>query len=215
MKKEKSLQEIIYAVFLFAAIIFLFFWFTAQNSSRTEEQNREYAADSARMKSEQIDDELNNALGLIKTCAYFVGEGLDEPVVTAQMLARMEENSQFDAILFSDLNGVDYASNGRTSDVMERRFYTDGINGNSGIQIIYDPYFFDETMACFYAPVRYDGEIIGVLRGVFLAEEYLKSMLGTTYFGEEAQVFLCTPDGRVIASSDGEIYEGHLLEALT
>ena len=215
MKKKKSLQEIIYAVFLLAAIILLFFWFTAQNSSRTEKQNRDYAADSARMKSEQIDDELNNALGWIRTYAYFVGEGLDEPVVTAQMLARMEENSQFDAILFTDINGVDYTSDGQTSDVTGRRFYTDGIDGNSGIQVIFDPYFFDETMACFYAPVRFDGEIIGVLRGVFLAEEYLKSMLSTTYFGEEAHVFLCTPDGRVIASSDGEIYEGYLLDALT
>ena len=90
MKKKNSLQEIIYAVFLFAAIIFLFFWFMEQNSKRTEEQNRDYAADSARMKSEQIDDELNNALHQIKTYAYFVGEGLAEPVVTVQMLQKME-----------------------------------------------------------------------------------------------------------------------------
>ena len=215
MKKKKPLQEIIYAVFLLAAIILLFFRFTAQNSSRTEEQNRDYAADSARMKSGQIDDELNNALGRIKTYAYFVGEGLDEPVITAQMLGTMEENSQFDAIIFTDLDGVDYASDGRTAKVTERNFYTDGIKGNSGTEVIFDPHFYNETMACFYAPVRFDGEIIGVLRGAFLAEKYLKSMLSTTYFGEEAQVFLCVPDGRVIASSDGETYDGHLLDALT
>ena len=47
MKKKKSLQEIIYAVFLFIAIILLFFWFTAQNSSRTEKQNRDYAESAA------------------------------------------------------------------------------------------------------------------------------------------------------------------------
>lgn len=43
----------------------------------------------------------------------------------------------------------------------------------------------------------------------------MKSMLNTTYFGEEAQVFLCAPDGRVIASSDGKKYEKHLLDELT
>ena len=122
MKKKKSLQEIIYAAFLLAAMIILFFWFTSQNSRRTEEQNREYAADSARMKSEQIDEELNNALGRIRTYAYFAGEGLTEPVITAQMLAIMEENSQFDAILFTDLDGMDYASDGRISDLTERGF---------------------------------------------------------------------------------------------
>ena len=215
MKKKKSLQELIYAVFLFAAIIFLFFWFTTQNSRRTEEQNSDYAADSARMKAEQIDDELNNALSRINTDAYFVGEGLAEPVITAQMLKKMEENSQFDAIIFTDCNGVDYASDGRTADVTQRNFYTDGISGNSGIEIVFEPHFFDETMACFYAPVYYEGQIIGVLRGTFLAEEYLKSMLTTTYFGEEAQVFLCTPDGRVIASSDGGTYKKHILDELT
>ena len=171
--------------------------------------------DSAQIKSVQIDDELNNALGQIKTNAYFVGEGLTEPVITTQMIAKMEENSQFDAILFTDINGVDYASDGRTSDVTNRHFYTDAIKGNSGIEIVFDPYFFDETMACFYTPVYFEGKIIGVLRGAFLAEEYLKSMLATTYFGEEARVFLCSPDGRVIASSDGGTYEGHLLDALT
>ena len=39
MKKNKSLQEIIYAIFLLVAIVFLFFWFPAQNSERTVEQN--------------------------------------------------------------------------------------------------------------------------------------------------------------------------------
>ena len=215
MKKKKPLQEIIYAVFLLVAIILLFFWFTTQYSRRTEEQNRDYAADSARMKAEQIDDELNNALGRIRIYAYFVGESLTEPVITAQMLGTMEENSQFDAILFTDIDGVDYASDGRTSDVAEREFYTDGFSGNSGMEIVFDPHFFGETMAAFYAPVRYEGRVIGVLRGAFLAEEYLKNMLTTTYFGEEAQVFLCTTDGRVIASSDGETYERHLLDVLT
>ena len=215
MKKKKPVQEIIYAVFLFVAIILLFFWFTEQNSRRTKEQNRDYAADSARMKSEQIDEELNNALSRIDTYAYFVGEGLTEPEITAQMLAKMEENSQFDAILFTDLDGIDYASDGRTANVTDRVFYSDGISGNSDMEIVFASHFFDETMACFYTPVYYDGQIIGILRGAFLAEEYLRSMLSTTYFGEEAQVFLCSPDGRVIASSDGTTYEKHLLDVLT
>ncbi|MCM1121159.1 MAG: response regulator [Eubacterium sp.] len=214
MTKKKSLQEMIYAAFLLAAMIILFFWFTERSGSRTEEQNREYAADSARLKAQQINDELNNALSRIKTYAYFMEDGMSGPVVTAQMLARMEENGQFDAIMFTDYEGVDYASDGRTAEMAWRNFYQDGILGNSDIEIVFDPHFFDETMACFYTPVRYQGEIIGVLRGAFLAEEYLRNMLSTTYFGEEAKVFLCAPDGRVIASSDGTVYEEHLIDVL-
>ena len=215
MKKNISIQNIILAVFLLVAIILLFFWFSTQTSIRTEEQNKNYAADSARLKSEQIDDELDNALSQIESFAYFVGEGLTEPDVTVQTLAKLEETSYFDAVLFTDSNGVDHASDGRTDDVTERRFFLDGIQGKSSIEIIFDPRLFDETMACFYAPVQFEGQTIGVLRGVFLAEEYLQNMLATTYFGEEAQVFLCVPDGRVIASSDNLIYEGHILDVLT
>lgn len=60
MKKRRFLKEFIYAVFLLAAIILLFLWFTVKNNGRTEEQNRDYTADSARLKSVQIDDELNS-----------------------------------------------------------------------------------------------------------------------------------------------------------
>ncbi|MDE7104861.1 MAG: sensor histidine kinase, partial [Ruminococcus sp.] len=214
-KKKVSIQEIVYAVLILAAVIFLFLRFSMQTSRRIEGQNKDYAADAAQLKTEQIDEELNNALRQINTYAYFVGESLTEPAVTAEMLKQMEESSYFDAIMFTDMEGVDYASDGLTLDVTERGFYNDGISGNNGIEIIYDPHFFDETMACFYAPVRFDNQIIGVLRGAFLAEEYLKNMLTTTYFGENAQVFLCLPDGRVIASSDGITYDGQLLDTLT
>ncbi|MCM1044188.1 MAG: response regulator [Candidatus Gastranaerophilales bacterium] len=215
MKGKKSLHEIIYGVFLIVAMLLLFIWFTEQNNLRTQEQNRNYAADSAEMKAAQIDEELNNALNQITTYAYFVGESLKQPVITAQMLTRMEENSRFDAMMFTDLSGVDHASDGRTIDATDRRFYTDGIRGNHGIEAIFDPYYYAETMVCFYAPVYYEGELLGVLRGAYLAEEYLKDMLTTTYFGEEAQVFLCSSKGRAIASSDGKTYDGYLLDTLT
>ncbi|MDE7229513.1 MAG: response regulator, partial [Oscillospiraceae bacterium] len=216
MKKKKvSVREFIYIALLLAAIVFLFVRFSMQTGSRTKEQNMAYAADSAQLKAEHLDKELNIALRQIDTYAYFVGEGLTEPAVTGQMLKRMEESSHFDAIMFTDVNGIDHASDGQTADASGRWFYNDGIKGNSGIDIVFDPHFFNKTTACFYAPVQFNGQIIGILRGVFTAEEYLKDMLTTTYFGEEAQVFLCEPDGRVIASSDGKKYEGHLIDALT
>lgn len=211
---RKTWQNIIFIAVLLTAIYLLFRWYTVSNSQRIEEQNRNYAEDSARLKSVQIDEELENAIQQIKTYAYFVSESLTEPTVTAQALGAMEKISYFDTILFTDKDGIDYASDGRTADVTARNFYIDGMNGNSNIDIIFDPHFFNETMACFYAPVYYEGQAIGVLRGAFLAEEYLKNMLVTTYFGENAQVFLCAPDGRVIASSDGENYEGHILDIL-
>ena len=134
MKRKKTLQEIIYVIVLLVAIIVLFQWYTVQNKERIGEQNKNYAADAAQIKAVQIDEELSNALGRINTYAYFVGESLSEPVVTLQMLEKIEENAVFDAVLFTDINGVDYIADGRTADVTERAFFKNGINGVSGTQ---------------------------------------------------------------------------------
>ena len=171
MRHKKSLQDIAYGLFLLTAIILLFFWYTSQNSRRMEEQNKIYAADSARQTAVKIDEELNNALDLITTYAYFIEDGLTKPVITLSMLDNLAEHSLFDVLLFTDSDGVDHISDGRTSNVTDRSFFIDGMNGGIGTDIIFDPHLFNETMACFYAPIHYDGEIIGVLRGAYLAEE--------------------------------------------
>ena len=215
MKEKRTLQNVAYILFFLAAIIILFHWYTTRNRERMEERNKNYAADSAQLKAAQIDEELTNALNRINTYSFFVGEGLSEPEIIVQMLTKIEQNSMFDAILFMDTNGIDHASDGRTADISGSNLYTDGLRGESNITIVFDHHFFDETMACFYAPVRFQDEIIGVLRGAFLAEAYLKDMLATTYFGQAADVFLCTPDGRIIASSDDERHNGNLMEMLT
>ena len=96
MKRKKLLQEVIVALFLLLIVMISFQWYTTRNRERMEERNKNYAADSARMKADQIDNELNNALNIISTYAYFVGESLDEPVITTRMLAKMEEKVVID-----------------------------------------------------------------------------------------------------------------------
>lgn len=214
MERKKTLQEITYVLVLLVAIIVLFFWYTSQNSKRMEERNKNYAADSARLKAEQIDEELSNGLDIINAYSYFIEKSLTEPEVTASMLKEMEEKSGFDTLLFTAADGTDYVSDGRVADVTEREFYQEGIKGESNISFVEDPHFFDETMVCFYTPLRYQGRIIGVLRGAYLAEEHLRDILATTYFGEKADVFLCAPDGEVIAGSNGSDYKGSLADEL-
>ncbi len=210
--KKKTFLQIAYIVLLFLAIVFLFHWYTVENSKRIEERNKNYVADSARQTAGQIDEVLNNAANLIDSYAYFLGDSLQEPEVTQERLKAMEDNMLFDALLFTDSSGINHISDGRTSEAYGHDYYTMGMNGQHGISVIFDSKFYNETMLCFYAPVQFKGEIIGVLRGAYLAEEYLKDMLNTTYFGEKASVHLCMPDGRVIACSDSKGHKGDLLD---
>ena len=71
-----------------------------QNSIRMEERNKNYAADSARQTAEQIDEELNNALDLIKTYTFFIGESLNEPVLTRQMLRNWKKTHSLMPVLY-------------------------------------------------------------------------------------------------------------------
>lgn len=146
MKWKKSRQGIAYVLLLLAAMIVLFYWYTTQNSKRMVERNKNYAADSARLTAVKIDEELTNALNRISTYAYFIGKSLSEPAITAEMLKEMEEKALFDALMFTNVEGQDLASDGRTADVSGRDFYREGMKGAAGTAIIFDPYILDETM---------------------------------------------------------------------
>ena len=53
-EKKRSWHGLIYILFLMAAIIILFWWYTVQNSKRIEKQNLNYAEDSAQQTARSI-----------------------------------------------------------------------------------------------------------------------------------------------------------------
>lgn len=124
-----------------AAIVIIFFWYSTQNSRRIEIRNKNYAADSARQTMIRVNEEMNNALELITTYAYFVGEGLSQPVIDEQTLKDIEHNALFDAVLFTDASGINHTSDGRTSDASDRDYYQYGMRGRVAVQSFLTPIF--------------------------------------------------------------------------
>ncbi|MDE6600696.1 MAG: response regulator [Lachnospiraceae bacterium] len=216
MRGKKVLQLIGFFVPLVLIVLLFFYSYTVQNQARIAEQNKNYAEDSMRQKARQVSGELENGVRIINAYAYFFNDSLEKNTIEAQTLAEMERNSVFDTIRFTDADGITHLSDGRTVNSADREYYMRGMNGESGISVIFDERLTDEeTRLVFYAPVRMNGEIVGIIRGSYLAELYLKEILQTTYFGEPSTTWLCLPDGKVIASSDDLEYgEGHLLEIL-
>lgn len=213
-RSKKSLWNITYLLFLLAAVIMLFYWYAAQNDKRIESQNRIYATDSAKQTGNRVGDEFKNALNRIKTYSFFLGESLAEPVVEMQTLTDISQTSLFDAFRFVDRNGTCIMTDGSTINVADREYYIKGMQGESGIFATIDSKVTNVAMVSFYTPVYYQGEIIGVLLGVYSANDYLQHLLETSYFGESAQVFLCMQDGSVIASSQGNGNNANMLEEI-
>ncbi len=54
----------------------------------------------------------------------------------------------------------------------------------------------------------------GLLLGLYFAEDYLRDMLTVSYFGEQAAAFLCTQDGKIIASSRESGFDQYLPDLL-
>jgi len=210
--EKKTWQNVLYILILLAAVCLLFRWYAAANSKRIENQNLTYAMDSARQTASRIESEFNNALLRLHNYAYLIGIGENGANVTAEMLKGMEEHASFDAIRFTNAEGVNLASDGQTSDSRDRHYFTGGITGESGMDVIRSR-LNGQMITTFYAPVEHNGEIVGVLLGIYQAEDYLQNMLATSYFGEEAGTYLCAQNGDVIAASDGSGYEQPLLDA--
>lgn len=210
---KKTWQYVLYICILLAAISLLFQWYSTTNSRRIEKQNLNYAMDSAEQMSRRIESEFNNALLRVRNYAYLLGTGQSGPEITSDLLKGMEENASFDAVRFTNADGLNLASNGQTSDSRDRNYFINGMQGKSGMDVVRSR-LTDQMMTVFYAPVEYDGEIMGMLLGLYFADDYLRDLLTTDYFGEPVDVFLCTPDGKIIAGSDSESYEQPLPDIL-
>ena len=206
---KKTWKNIIYVLVILAVIFLLFQWYSRTNTERITTQNLNYAMDSAHQTAERIEGEFRNAAQRLRTYSYTVDLVLEtsEAGVTAEMLKNAEENSMFDAFQYINADGISLSSDGKTNDVSDFSYFKRGMNGESGSETVRDERFTDETMMVFYTPLRKDGDIVGLLLGVYRAQEYLTEMLATSYFGEEANVYFCHSDGTVISSTSGRSYD--------
>ncbi len=211
---KKSWRNVLYIFILLAGVFLLFRWYSAANSKRIENQNLNYAMDSAWQTAQRIDSEFTNAQRRVRNYAYFLSEMLNEPNIDTELLQELEENSDFDALRFTNSEGLNLTSDGSTSYSTDRNYFLSGMQGESGSTVVLKSRITDKAMMVFYAPLKYEDEVFGVLLGLYFAEDYLKELLSSSYFGEEADVFLCTQDGNVIASSDDSHYDRPLLDVL-
>lgn len=157
---------------------------------------------------------LREGLESIKVMAHWFGESMDSPEVTCADLQELTDSSPFDYVRFADKNGVNLAADGRKNDATDREYFIEGMSGKSGISITFVSRITSETLVNFYTPLEYDGEIIGVLRGVYLADNQMKKHLEASFFGVNAHTFLCTSDGELISCDyDGEV-SGNVIESL-
>ncbi|MCM1113528.1 MAG: response regulator [Muribaculum sp.] len=211
---KKTWQNILYISLLLIAVILLFRWYSVSNKQQIETRNLNYAIDSARQTTQGISNEFTNAGRRVRNYAYFLSVGQNASSIDANMLKELESNVDFDSVRFINAQGTNLTSDGTTADSADRDYFAAGMRGESGCTMVLNSRVTGRTTMVFYAPVTENNNVVGVLLGLYLAEDYLQEILETSYFGEDADVYLCTRRGEVIASSNGIKYDKFLPDVL-
>ncbi|MCM1368672.1 MAG: response regulator [Roseburia sp.] len=224
--KNAMRLQIIGIAIVVVVIGLLFWWYAVANGNRIEKRNLNYAQDSASLTVKTLNSEFTNAQQRVKSYAHFLGRDYTEDDIDSEALSEIMSVTVFDAIRFikSDGTNISFDPNDPRTDSSDRDYYAKGMNGETGCTTVLQSNVTGKTTMVFYSAVEHEGEVIGVLLGLYNEDTYLKNMLKTTYFGEEAGVYLCIKNdgkaddvGKIIASSDAGIGyddDGKLVDTL-
>lgn len=200
---------------VFVAVVATFTAFMQQTSQRIVSQTDQYITDAAQQTAKLVSTYLNNAQMDIETVAALASESsqVTNVIEDSEWLSIVGTLAPFDTVEFVDSQGNLLARDGSEINVADRPYFTKAMEGQSGIETVFDSRLTHENLVCFYAPVRrgVDGPVIGLLLAHY-HENRMTELLASSFFGYESSVHLVLPTGEIIASSDGSRAGDNLLE---
>ncbi|MDD6616278.1 MAG: ATP-binding protein, partial [Lachnospiraceae bacterium] len=193
-------RRIILAVVLLCFILAGFFVYLHTTRNITLERNANYVTDAANQTAKRIDDLLVGAENSISAIAHMYERSLDPKQADVETLDQLTKSTVFDYIGFVNTQGIYTDNGGQQADVSDRYYFQDGLQGNTGMDMIFNGRVSGEDLVIFYAPLQLNGEVVGVLTGRY-RQQQMREIITSSYFGEPANTYLCLSDGTVIASS--------------
>ncbi len=198
------IQKVIIAVAIIVFIIFGFMVFVDKNNTRIMSQNTEYIGDATKQKSQILYHILNGAQENLNIRSSMYGQNLPQDTLDYEYFMKISQDTLFDHVEYVDKNGKNIITGDKDlKDVSDKEYFIKGMRGESGMVPMVGSGVYDENAIVFYTPFRVKGEIIGVLTGYY-SEEQIEDLLHSTYFGEQADTFLCARDGSIISASTTE-----------
>ena len=205
-------RRIFLAGVLLCLVLIGFFCYLHATRNMTVERNANYVADAATQTAKRIDDLLVGAENSISAIAHMYERSLDPSRADVETLDKLTESTVFDYIGYVNADGIYTDNRGRQVDVSDRQYVQDCLQGNTGMDMIFKGRVSGEDLVIFYAPLRKNNEVVGVLTGSY-RQQQMRDIITSSYFGEPANTYLCLSDGTVIASSTEERVE-NILTAL-
>lgn len=208
-KKNRTLNEssiankILIGIIAIGIIIIALGLFVGINEDRITEQNESYLQGSTEQAARRINDLLDRSLDIVESAAIIYEENANTHEVTdPATIAKRLKITSFDYTFFVTPDGIGYRDeDGKAAEVGERLYYTNGMKGESGIVALSSGAWYDKNILVFYAPVKHNGEIIGVFCGAYRDKTISEYYMTAEYFGYLTPTYLCSPSGNIVARS--------------
>ena len=211
--KRTIWKRIIPASIMLICVIASFAAYMNVNRRMTVSRNAKYVEDAANQTAKRIEDLLVGAENSISAIAHLYGQTMDPDRIDIETLQKMVDDTPFDYIGIVGADGIYTDNHGKQAQVSDRFYFQDGMAGHSGMDIIFNGRIAHENLMIFYAPLWFDGEVVGVLTGRY-GEHQMREIIASTYFEEPAETYLCLPDGTVFSSSNDDDPLENIITAL-
>ncbi|HPR23866.1 MAG TPA: sensor domain-containing diguanylate cyclase, partial [Bacillota bacterium] len=155
----------------------------------------ETVKDQAFVISSKIHDESRI---LVNIADYLAKEGTDTK--KNLLMASMEKGSTFEAIGYSDKNGIITEPDGKQTDISKREYFEKAIKGEETTQYVEKSIEEGKPEIIIAVPVKDGSEIKGVVAGKFGTDQVEKA-LKTEDFGGKGYFCLCNSKGTVVAAT--------------
>lgn len=187
------------AMLFIALITVIMAFFFVANRHRVINQNKNYLSDAVKQKIVNFHEKVDDNLYIIKTVSYLYGRAVvKDGKVNLRLLKELEDNTGFDYVRFIDADGIDHTAEGERADCSDRPYFIDGMKGRSGTVVVVSRINGAIQLGS-YAPVRYNGKIIGIMVG-FYSKSRIDEMLRCKYFGFDPQIVWMSSDGSVFSA---------------
>ncbi len=218
-RREDYFHMILALLFLLIGVIGAFTAFRWMNERAIENRNKGYIREHAINLQAQLDRMFSSSLGTIESMACLYGENLKKSEFEVVTLRKLESESKFDYIRYFSKDGTVYASSGiainedgNTVNVSEDDFFLDGMSGNSGICNVVKSKVNGQQLVGFYAPIKVEGESVGLLAGVY-NEKTMDAELKKWVYGYKTEGILLDQNGNIIDMEGSDELKKYLNKA--
>ena len=198
-RKMNLLRSGIVAFVTLLAFLIGLFFFNRYIRSTVEQTSHVTLEESVSQQAFNFTSKIKGEVSAIQMLAQSLSFTGDVHQISADRLAAINENSDFDYLAVIDPNGDAVYSSGQQNNIADRIHFKRALMGETYISEPFQSRIRDATVIALTTPILYQGEIIGVLMGSHLADELNKLFLPS--FDGKGYSYVTTNEGKIIAKS--------------